>query len=128
MRFIGTLHPTDGAPVAPDTVFTFALAAGVAQTQDWLSSGSTVVANAALAGAGLVRLTGVSSSGTPLLFTANLSCTAAAAPSSGLSSGGSTNANVTITGPTMYQVPGGSTGLSVCAASSGYVMVEQWEK
>ena len=128
MRFSGMLHPTEGVTVTPDTVFTFALAAGVAQAQDWLSSASTAVANAAAAGAALVRLTGISSSGSPLLFAANLSCTAAAAPSSGLSSGGSTNANIIATGPTMYQVPGGSTGLSVCAASSGFVMVEQWDK
>lgn len=128
MRKIGSLQPTANSPVPPDTVVTFALVASTPQAQDWLSSGSTVVANAAAAGVGLVRVTGVSSAGAAMLITANLMSTAANVPSSSLSSGGSTAANVLIASPTFFQIPGGSTGYSVASPTSGYVMVEQWAK
>ena len=127
MRATGVMHPTDGPYVPPDTVQTLLLAGGVAQAFSWVSSGSTDVANAAAAGAHIVRLTGFTTASGPLPFMANLMSAGAAAPASG-SSVASSGTNHPVFGPTMFQVPGDSTGWSAFALTSGYVICEQWRK
>ena len=129
MRAIGTLHPTDGIPLIPDTVTTLLMTGGSsAQAGDWLSSGSTAVANAATAGVSIVRLSGMTTAGAAFLFSANLKSTRAAVPASGTSIA-SSGVNLPIaTGPRLFQVPADSTGWSVAAFTSGYVIMEQWRK
>jgi hypothetical protein len=115
MRPIGTLHPTEGVPLPPDTVYTLLIAGSSGQAVDWPTNTQ------------IVRLSGVTTSGAALNFVANLFSTAAAAPSSGLSTS-STAANHPVSGALMFQVPGGSTGFSVAALSSGYVFAECWRR
>jgi len=129
MRAIGTLHPTDGIPMIPDRVTTLLMTGGSsAQAGDWLSSGSTAVANAATAAVSIVRLSGMTTAGAAFLFSANLKSTSAAVPASGTSIA-SSGVNQPI-GPTQqyFQVPGDSTGWSFAAFTSGYVIMEQWHK
>ena len=131
MRTLGSIDALSKACTPPDTVYTFLITGSSAQAADWLSSASVAVANAAAANAGLCRVSGMTTAGNvTYAFTVNLQCTAAAAVSSGLSSGGATNANVPMAGlsPRMFQIPGGSTGFSVGAASSGFVILEVWKK
>lgn len=127
MRGTGVMHPTDGPYVPPDTVQTLLLAAGVAQSLDWVSSGSTAVANAAAGAAHIVRLTGITTAGGNLPFMVNLMSAGAIVPTSG-SSVASTGTSHPIFGPTIFQVPGDSTGWSAAALTSGYVICEQWRK
>lgn len=115
MRPIAVLHPTDGVPVPPDAVTILLIAGSSGQAFDWQS------------GAQIARLSGMSTAGATLNFMANLQSTAAAAPSSG-SSGGSTGIGYPVMGQSAYQIPGGSTGGSVAALSSGYILIEQWRK
>lgn len=127
MRAIGTLHPTDGAPTPPDTVSSILLAAATAQAMDMPS------------GAKMAVLTGISTGNStaalavPLPFYVNMFSTAAAIPSSGTTSAtntsaGSTGVSFPIIGQRTIQVPGGSTGFSVVAPSSGWVHIEWYGK
>ena len=130
MRAFGTMHPTDGdVPLPADTVVTVLLTGGSsAQASDWLSSGSTALANAGVAGIGIARLTGMTTAGSAFFFSANLKSTSAAVPASGTSIA-SSGVNLPIaTGPRLFQVPADSTGWSVAAFTSGYVVMEQWRK
>lgn len=129
MRYTGMMHPTDNVPVPADKVVTLLMTGGSsAQALDWTSSAGTAVANAAAAGVSLIRLTGMSSAGGTFGFTANLYSTAASVPSSG-DANGSTSANFPVqTGPSAFQVTGNSTGYSLAAFTSGYVIVEMWKK
>lgn len=128
MRQSGVMHPTDGVWSPPDTVTTFLMTGGSsAQAGDWQSSGSTAVSQASVAGAHLVRLTGISTAGGAFGFIANLKSTGAAVPASGTSIA-SSGVNHPIVTPTLFQIPGDSTGYSFAAATSGYVMMEQWRK
>lgn len=125
----GMLHFNEGVPVPADQVTTFIMTGGSsAQAQDWLSSGSTVAANAAAAGVQLIRISGQSTGGGQFGCFVNLWSTRAAVPTSGtsISSGGGVSHAVNT--PMMFQVPGGSTGFSIAAFSSGYVQVECWKK
>lgn len=115
MRPIGTLHPTEGVPLPPDTVYTLLIAGSSGQAVDWPTNTQ------------IVRLSGVTTAGAALNFVANLFSTAAAAPSSGLSTS-STSANHPVSGALMFQVPASSTGFSVAALSSGYVFAECWRR
>lgn len=119
MNPYGSLHPTEDIPKPPDTVQTMLLAGGTAQAMDWSSTSAQ-----------MVRLSGVSTGGALLNFWANLTSTAAAAPSSGTSTGassaGSTGVSIPIQGNRTMQLPGGSTGFSVIALTSGYVQAETW--
>lgn len=128
-RKIGMLHPTDGIPLVPDTVSTFNMTGGSStQVSDWATS-TGVVGTAALAGVGVVRVTGISSAGIGYPIAINLASTNAGVPTSGTSV--SSGAGVTIQQdgrPRFYQVPGDSTGFSVFAPSSGSIVVEQWGK
>lgn len=131
----GLLHPTDHIPLGPDTVTTFLMTGGSsAQAQDWLSTGSTAMVNAAAAGVGIVRLTGMTTAGAAFFFSANLATTGAAVPTSGtsVSSAGPGGVSIPIAvgpfGQSMFQVNGGSTGFSFAALTSGLVIMEQWRK
>tara|TARA_R110000868_G_scaffold142759_8_gene360227 strand:- start:6973 stop:7362 length:390 start_codon:yes stop_codon:yes gene_type:complete len=127
-RQIGTLHPTDQVPVPPDTVTTFLMTGGSsAQAADWLSSGSTAAASAAVAGVHIVRITPLTTAGGTFFCAANLMSTAAAVPTSGTSIA-STGVSHPVMAATLFQVPGGSTGFSFAAFSSGIVQMEQWRK
>lgn len=118
MRGIGSLHPTEGIPVPSDAVQTMLIASSSGQAMDWPAG----------APGGLVRLTGLTTTGAQLNFNVNLESTKAAAPSSGNSSAGSTGFQTPVLGEAMFQIPGGSTGWSVASLSSGYVMAELWKK
>lgn len=122
MISIGTLHPTDGLPKPPDTVQTLLIAGSSGQAMDWNS--------AAAAGAGginVARFTGISTANAMLIFNVNLMSTKAAVPSSGTSTQGTTGFNHPVIGQGTFQIPGGSTGFSVAALSSGYIQVELWK-
>lgn len=129
MRAYGALSPIDQIPLPPDTVQTLLIAASSGQAMDWANStiGSSDVR------AHLVRFTGFTTAGAQMNFMANLVSTHAGAPSSGTSittgtSGGSTGNSIPVLGQGTFQIPPWSTGFSVAALSSGYVMVEVWKK
>ena len=113
MRTYGVLHPTDLVPKAPDTVLTLLVAGSSGQAADWPANTN------------IVRLTGRSTAGVSLNFEACLESTKCAAPSSGLSTLGS-SAQVPIMGQGTLQLSAGSTGFSVAALSSGYITAECW--
>ena len=124
MRTYGALSPLDQIEVPPDTVQTLLIAGSSGQAMDW--AGSTI--SSTDKGAQLVRFSGVSTAGALLNFWVNLQTTNAAAPSSGLSTQGTTGFCVPVQGNRYLQIPGGSTGFSVAALSSGYISVEVWKK
>lgn len=127
-RPIGTIHPTEmGIPTPPSTVITFLLAGGgVAQAIDWPDDTGVAAANAAAAGIHLVRITSVTTGGGAFFCTANLFSTASALNSSGVTV--STTSKVPVFETREFQIPGGSTGMSLSAYTSGVVMVECWHK
>jgi len=128
MRSLSMLQPTDKAPVPPDTVKTFLIAAATPQQSAWESTGSTAVANALAAGVHLVRITGWSTAGSTMInMIVNLLSSLAAAPASGTSIS-SSGVNHPVIGTAMFQIPGASTGYSIRVNSSGYVFVEQWRR
>lgn len=131
MRAYGALNPTDQIPQPPDTVHTILLAAAVGQSRDWGTSASS--AGAAATYAHLVRFSGLSSAGTALNFHVNVVSTHAVVPSSGTSvttgtTAGSTGNSLPVLGERTFQIPAWSTGWSVIARTSGYVMAEVWRK
>lgn len=115
MRAYGARNPTDLIPAPPDTVNTLLIAGSSGQAMDWPADTD------------IARLTGISTAGATINFMVNLFSTMAAIPSSG-SSAASTGVNHTVMGSGMFQIPGGSTGFSVAALSSGYIGVECWKK
>lgn len=114
MRAIGIARPTDQIPQPPDTVATLLVEGSSGQAMDWPT------------GADIVRFSGTSTSGAAFNFRVNLTSTKAAAPSSGLSTAGTTGFGHNVTGEGFFQIPGGSTGFSVAALSSGYITAETW--
>jgi len=134
MRTYGALNPIDQIPMPPDTVETKLLAAGVGEASDWAGSteGSTEFR------AQLVRFTGMSSQlssavSSPYEFMVNLISTHAAVPAQGSSittgtTVGSTGNSIPVLGSRIFQVPQFSTGYSVIAIGSGYVVAEIWRK
>ncbi len=115
----------------PDTVNTLLIAGSSGQAMDW--PGTTGSTNAGLALAHMVRFTGMSTVGAAINFIVNLVSTHAAAPSSGSSvttgtSQGSTGNNIPVLGSRVLAIPAFSTGFSVAALSSGYVMAEIWKR
>lgn len=129
MRAYAALSPIDQIPLPPDTVQTLLIAGSSGQAMDWASS----TVGAADVRAHLVRFTGLTTAGAQLNFSVNLISTHAAAPSSGTSvttgtTAGSTGNNVPVLGQGTFQIPPWSTGFSVAALSSGYVMAEVWRK
>lgn len=115
MRSASILHPTDGIPVPPDTVNTMLIASSSGQAMDWPT------------GTQMARLSGMSTAGAAMNFFVNLYSTACAVPTTG-SSVSSTGVVHPVMGSASFQIPGASTGFSVAALSSGYVMVECWKK
>jgi hypothetical protein len=128
MRTIGTLHPTDQIPGLPDTVYTFVMTGGSsAQSADWLSSGSTAVSQASVAGINVVRFSGMTTAGAGLAFTVNGFTTGAIIPpTSGTSI--SSGVSVPVVGQGSFQIPGHSTGFSVASLIPGYILAECWHK
>lgn len=118
MRSIGTMHPTDGVPIIPDTSLNTAL------------TGVTGNAIAYPAGATHMRLSGASTAGAPWSFIFNPTSTGAAWPSTA-SSGATTSSSgvqILISAPTMYQIPGDQTNFSLISGTSGIVTAEFWKK
>lgn len=114
MRGFGARNPLDNVSVPPDTVQTFVLAGAAGQSIDFSS------------GTQRMRLTGITTAGAQLGFYANLTSTGAAIPSSGLSTT-TTGINIPIFGSREFLIPGGSTGYSLIAPSSGLVVAECWK-
>ena len=128
-RVSGMMHPTDNIPVPADKTMIILLAAGTPQASDWLSTGSSAMTNAATAGIGMVRATGMTTAGGAFLFNVNWHSTgAASSPSTGDYNGSTQCSALIASGPSAFQIPGGSTGFSVGAPTSGYVMLEMWKK
>lgn len=119
MRSYATHRPTADAPAPPDTVNTLLIEGSSGQAMDWPANSSI---------GGIVRFSGVSTAGATLNFMVNLFSTHAAAPSSAASTQGTTGFGFSVMGDRTFQLPGESTGFSVAALSSGYVMVEVWKK
>lgn len=119
MKAYGALNPIDQISQPPDMVHTMLIAGSSGQAMDW---GSTL--------AQLVRLTGLSTAGAAMNFLVSLNSTKAAAPSSGLSTGSTSGdlVGMVVMSQLTVQIPGGSTGFSVAALSSGYVRAEVWKK
>ena|SRR5258708_3276053 len=119
MRKIATLHFSELVGLPPDTVATFALSVNTPIAQDWP------------AGTNMARLTGLTTLGAALGFYFQDGSTKATfAGSSVFSSGTSVSSqnNSAIFGSKDYQIPGGSTGFSLVAGSSGQVTVECWSR
>lgn len=126
-RTIATLQPTADAPSPPSLVYTFVMTGGSsAQASDWFNDSGVAAANAAAAGIHLVRITPVSTAGGAFFCTANLLSTAVTVPSSSITF--SSTSEVPVLSPREFQIPGGSTGFSLAAYTSGVVMVECWKK
>lgn len=126
-RTFGALNPQDLISTPPDTVQTLALAANTGQALDWFSTAGSAVANAGTAATHIVRVTPVSTGSVPMALTVNLYSTGAVVPTSGTSVQ-SSGISHPVTQPTLFQIPGNSTGWSAIALTSGYVMVEQWRR
>lgn len=126
-RASGKLHPTDNVALPPSTVITFLMTGGSsAQASDWYDDTGTAAASARAAGVHLVRITPVSTAGGSFSCNVNLMSTAATVPTSGVTV--STTSKAMVTSAREFQVPGGSTGFSVAAPTSGNVIVECWKK
>lgn len=134
MRSYGSPNLGNLIPPPPDTVATFIMTGGSsAQASDWFSTAGTALALAGTTGGPqLVRFTGITSAGSSLFnFMVNLFSTLAqAAPASGTTVGMGASSGVShpVMQQGMFQVPGGSTGYSIAAVSSGVVYVEMWRK
>lgn len=125
MRGIGWLHSNEQVPVPADTYCHALLGPGAAVAFD------------VPAGAGMLRLSGLTSAGLVFNFWANLFSTAAQAPTSSVTAGStsSTNLNIPIAGAAgggpgqLFQLgTAGSSVISVAALSSGYVTAEWWHR
>ncbi len=128
-RAIGTPELASAA-LPPDTVYTLLMTGGSsAQALSWISSAGTAAANAAAAGAGVVRISCLTTAGAEMGMSVNLFTTAANVGTSG-SSYGSTGISHPVFGRQdgMFQIPGGSTGFSVASPTSGLFFMEQWRK
>lgn len=127
MRQYGTLAANEIASVPPDSVQTLLIAGSSGQALDWMSSGSTAFTAASQGPVNIVRFSGMTTAGAILNFIVDLQSTAASAPSSG-SSFSSTSSRSVVMGSRVFEIPGGSTGWSVAALSSGYILCEQWRR
>lgn len=125
MRGIGWLHSNEQVVVPADT-YCHALIGPAAPA-----------AFDVPAGAGMLRLSGLTSAGAVFNFWANLFSTAAQAPTSSVTAGStsSTNLNIPIAGGggggpgQIFQLgTAGSSVISVACLSSGYVTAEWWHR
>lgn len=121
-------------PLPPDTVQTMLMTGGSsAQAMGWQTSAASTAVDAPTAGAHIVRFTGMTSAGAVFGFMVNLVSTHAAVPTSGAvvttgTTAGSTGNNIPIVGSGIFLIPSWSTGYSVAAFTSGYVIAEIWRK
>jgi hypothetical protein len=115
MRAYGALHPTDQVPLPPDTVTTVLL-----------TGGSSAQAFDMPTDAQMCRITPMTTAGGAFIVFANLTTTGAHVPTSGTTTGSSVSHPVSQA--SMFQIPGGSTGMSLAAITSGYGFVEFWRK
>ncbi len=114
MRVYG-INPTEGIEVPPDTTITLILAANTAQAIDYQDNTH------------IMRLTGMSTANAQLCFYSNLNSTGAVVPSSGATTASSA-INQPVIGTRVFQIPNDSTGYSLVAQTSGYVVAECWRK
>jgi hypothetical protein len=135
MRSYGALNPLGTIPLPPDTVQTLLIAGSSGQA----STGRRHDRRRSLdiQPRRLPRRSRVlhrpDDRRRDLNFMVNLCSTHAAVPSSGTSvttgtTGGSTGNNIPVIGEAIFQIPPWSTGWSVAALSSGYVMAQVWRK
>lgn len=121
MRQIGSLHPSEGIPLAADTFACAVLAAGTHQAFDYPSTGCDIV-----------RLSGATTAGAAYGFVFNNSSTSASWPatSQNATTAGATQANALVPPgeARLFQVPRGSTGFSLIGGSSGIVTIEFWKR
>jgi len=119
-RNTGMMHPTDNTPLPADTCTTFLLTGGSsAQKADYPS------------GAGIMRITPATTAGAAFQCFLCADSSNAAVPAAGTTQSTATSSGVTclpVPFQMTYQVPGGSTGFSVAAYTSGNVQVEFWRK
>lgn len=129
----GALRPIDDIPRPPDTVQTLFMTGGSsAQAMGWQTSAASTATDARAADGYIARFTGMTSGGATYGFMVNLVSTHANVPTSGSSvttgtSAGSTGNSIPVLGSRTFQIPAWSTGFSVAAFTSGYVMVEAWK-
>ncbi len=136
MRLYGTHVTQFDIPKPPDSVQTLLIAGSSGQASNWpngAGQGSTLAQGTTEGNAHIARFTGVSTAGALLNFMVNLVSTHCSAPASGSSlttgtTAGSTGNNIPVNGQRLFQIPSWSTGFSVAALSSGYVMVETWQR
>ena len=122
LRGTGMLHPTDSIPVPADTITTFLLTGGSsAQAADFPTG----------AAGGIIRVTPFTTAGAGFLAHLCVGRTLAAVPAAGTTNSTAPSSGLScnpIPFQMSLQVPGGSTGYSVAAFTSGYVQVEYWRK
>jgi len=122
LRRYGAMNPTDQIGLPADTLTTFLLTGGSSAQAADMPSG---------AAGGLARITSFTTAGAAFLAFACWESTRAAVAAAGTTNSSATSSGVTAL-PIQYQqlvqVPGGSTGFSVAAFTSGYVQVEFWRK
>ena len=111
MRSFGSMHPTDLIPVPPDTV-------GVAV----VSSASAVVSQDIPSGAEMVVF------GSPANFWCRIGSTGVAIPSASTAGSSGGNPSEFLRDGTTYQIPGGSTGLSISATAGMTISLSYWGK
>lgn len=122
LRAYGSVNPLDDVPVPPDTVTTFLLTGGSsAQAADFPTG----------AAGGIMRVTPFTEVGGAFLAHLCIGSTRAAVATAGTTNSIAASSGVSalpIPSQSRFQVPGGSTGYSVAALSSGFVQVEYWKK
>lgn len=107
MRSYGAMHPTDGNPMAADTVGVAAIGSTGAAVGFDLPAGANMLSFSA-----------------NINYAVNFNSTAAAWPSTS-STGSSTNS---VINPGVRQCPSSSTGFSIAGEAAGVVTWEAWKK
>ena len=119
-RAVGALQPTDNIPLPADVMIHFLMTGGSsAQSADYPT------------GAQIMRITPYSTAGGSFFGFLCPGSTSAAVASSGTtqsSAASSGLSSIPIPFQLSFQVPGGSTGFSIAAYTSGVVSVEFWKK
>lgn len=119
-RAVGALQPTDNIPVPPDVLSHFLMTGGSsAQSADYPT------------GAQIMRITPYTTAGGSFfcfLCPGSTSATVASSGTTQSSAASSGVSSIPIPFQLSMQIPGGSTGYSVAAYTSGVVSVEFWKK
>lgn len=119
MIAIGMLHPTEGVPIAPDTMANYVTTAAGIYAKDWPSS------------AQMVRFRGASTAGAAQAFAVNMWSTKAAWPAATVEATTNSSALNTLVSAgyeLIYQIPKDSTGFSLSVGSCGIITAEFWKK